>query len=99
MLFHSSSSFICSCALFAAESRTAWDSSGQIAYEKACKKYGVIVSSSFYNKLKDANAIDLGHYGVGVAGAKAIAVAFCVSKIFILVSYWNTLFICNYCAM
>ena len=62
-----------------AEQRDEWDSTGQIAYEKACKKYGVIVSSTFHNKLRYANSIDLGYYGVGVAGAKAIAVAFCVS--------------------
>lgn len=61
------------------EKRDEWDSSGQIAYEKACKKYGVIVSSTFHNKLRYANSIDLGYYGVGVDGAKAIAVAFCVS--------------------
>ena len=65
--------------LFTAEQRDEWDSTGQIAYEKACKKYGVIVSSTFHNKLRYANSIDLGYYGVGVAGAKAIAVAFCVS--------------------
>ena len=65
--------------LFIAEQRDEWDSTGQIAYEKACKKYGVIVSSTFHNKLRYANSIDLGYYGVGVAGAKAIAVAFCVS--------------------
>ena len=62
-----------------AEQRDEWDSTGQIAYEKACKKYGVIVSSTFHNKLRYANSIDLGYYGVGVAGAKGIAVAFCVS--------------------
>lgn len=61
------------------EKRDEWDSSGQIAYEKACKKYGVILSSTFHNKLRYANSIDLGYYGVGVDGAKAIAVAFCVS--------------------
>jgi len=62
------------------ERRDEWDSTGQIAYEKACKRYGVIVSSSFHNKLRFANSIDLGYYGVGVAGAKAIAVAFCVNR-------------------
>ena len=67
--------------LYFSEKRDEWDLSGQIAYEKACKKYGVIVSSSFYDKLRHATAIDLGYYGVGVAGAKAIAVAFCVSTV------------------
>lgn len=54
-----------------------------VVYEKACKKYGIIISSSFLRGLKKGK-VNVNNQGLGPLGAKAVALSLVVSLLHLL---------------
>ena len=67
-------------AIFAAEDKEEYDSTGGSTYLKSCEALGIIPASYFVRGIQSKQtAIHMTHHGVGHKGAKAIAVALTVS--------------------
>jgi len=57
-----------------------YDETGKRTYERACKKLGVVPSSTCMKKLANVTTLDMKNYGLGPKGTMAVAIAMVVRK-------------------
>lgn len=67
--------------LFSIEDKHKYDASGRATYISACSECGVVPASYYLRHMRDAK-LEMYHHGIGVKGARAMAIALVVGTVF-----------------